>query len=116
MAFNLDNDEPTDWNGIVRVTVGYTLTGVVVWHFLSHNEPYDTKDLFRAIFGTMGLQLAINKNPLAALDGFVGLVRALRGGKNSKGDTSVENEVINEKPVPKKKKVIHKKTVTGKPR
>jgi hypothetical protein len=116
MAFNLDNDLPTDWRGIIRTTVGYTLAGVVVWHFLSHNEPYDTKDLFRAIFGTMGLQLAINKNPLAALDGFVDLVRALRGGKSTKGDASTENVAVQDEIIPAKKKITHKKKVTGKSR
>ena len=99
---------------LFRSFMGYTIAGLVVWHFLTHNEPYNTKDLFRAIFGTMGLQLAIGKNPLAALNGFVNLVRALRGGKST--PTSVEHvvEIVPVEQPTKKKRVVNKKVVTGK--
>jgi len=99
---------------LFRSFMGYTIAGLVVWHFLTHNEPYNTKDLFRAIFGTMGLQLAIGKNPLAALDGFVNLIRAMRGGKST--PTSVEHavEVVPVEQPTKKKRVVNKKVVAGK--
>ena len=72
---------PSRFSRIVSGTIGYTIAGFVLFHFLTHNQPYGTHDLILAAFGMVGLNLGIGQNVNDGINAVTRLALAIRSGR-----------------------------------
>ena len=65
---------------LISGLVGYGITASVLYHFLTHREPWTTNDLVLASFGVLGLQVGIGKSVTEGIEALGRLAEVVRTG------------------------------------